>query len=251
MQRRSLGGLLLDRSIPALLTEIERTLTSVEPLASYLPAPILNLLVETAARRRIPPEFPEPTIMFVNLLGLSEAFERAQPEEHATIVATFSRAMALINAAVETRGGVLRKITYHLAGSDMMIYFGVPNAHTNDVERAASAALAIREALQNLAPPQVGGEALPLTCQIGLAQGPVFAAEIGEPRGRREFNILSDTVNTAARLMSKAAKGQVLISEAVYQHAQRRFECAPLGALALKGKAAPVPIYALARAHEA
>jgi class 3 adenylate cyclase len=73
----------------------------------------------------------------------------------------------------------------------------------------------------------------------------VFAAEVGEPRGRREFNILGDTVNTAARLMSKAGENQILIGERVYESIGLNFICEALGAVALKGKSAQTPIFAL------
>jgi class 3 adenylate cyclase len=81
-----------------------------------------------------------------------------------------------------------------------------------------------------------------------MARGAVFSAEIGEPRGRREFNVLGDTVNTAARLMSKAGRNQILMTEAVYSEVRERMDCEALGAIPLKGKSAPVPIYAL-RGH--
>jgi class 3 adenylate cyclase len=73
----------------------------------------------------------------------------------------------------------------------------------------------------------------------------VFAAEVGEPRGRREFNILGDTVNTAARLMSKAGENQILIGERVCESIELNFICEALGAVALKGKSAQTPIFAL------
>lgn len=244
-QRRASSAMLLDRSIPGLLAEIERSLATVEPLAAFIPAPILNLLIETATHRRIPPDFLEPTVMLVNLLGLAEAIEQATPLEAMLVINMFSRAMVLINAAVEARGGMLRKITYHLAGPDILICFGVPNAHTNNAERMAHAALVIRDIIHSLQPPVVGGQALTLTCQMGIAHGAVFAAEIGEPRGRREFNILSDTVNTAARLMGKANPGQILISEVMARAVDAKFKTTPLGAMTLKGKKAQMPIFEL------
>lgn len=243
--RRLSRALLMDRSMSGLLREIDQVLLVVEPLASYLPRAVLNLLVENAARRQIPPDFPEPTVVFVNLIGLPESVDRVQPHEEDDLAASFSRAFSLINAAVEARGGVLKKVTCHLSGSDMMIVFGAPNAHTDDPLRAAQAALAIRDVITQLQPPVVGGKAVSVHCQIGLARGAVFSAEIGEPRGRREFNVLGDTVNTAARLMGKAARNQILMTEAVYNEVKARMDCEALGAIPLKGKAAPVPIYAL------
>ncbi len=244
-RRRAASMLLLDRSVDGLVTTIEEAVERLEPLASYLPLPVLNLLVESAASRQITPEFPRPTVVFVNLIGLPESVDRAVPDEVHSLVIGFSRAFALINAAVEARGGILKKVTYHPAGSDIVIYFGALNAHTDDSMRAADTTLAIRDIIAHLTPPTVGGKQVTVACQIGMCCGPTFAAEIGEPRGRREFNVSGDTVNTAARLMGHASQHQILMTEAVYREIAPRFACESLGSIPLKGKAAPVPIFAL------
>ena len=249
-RRRMSSALILDRSPEGLMSGIEELVNNIEPLASYIPAPVLQLLVESASRREIPPQFAEPTIVFVNLAGIPQSADRAQSGEEEGLVAAFSRVFALINAATESRGGVFKKITYHLYGSDMLIIFGIPNSHSNDPLRAASTALAIREIITHLEPPIVGGEAVDVACQIGIAKGAVFAAEIGDPRGRREFNVLSDTVNTAARLMAVAEKNSILMTEGVYQSIQEYFECEDLGDIKLKGKADQTSIYALHSARE-
>jgi class 3 adenylate cyclase len=243
--RKSAGSILLDRSPEGVVREIDYMLEHVEPLASYLPMPILNLLVENAARRQIKPDFAQPTVVFVNLIGLSEVVDEVLPDEVEPLIVNFTHALAMINAAVEARGGVLKKVTYHTAGSDMVIYFGVPISHTDDALRAASAALAIREVITHLTPPKVRGRSTELSCQIGIAHGPVFAAEIGDPAGRREFNVLGDTVNTAARLMGRAVGNRILMTDSVYQLIAPHFRCDPLGAMPLKGKTALVPIFAL------
>lgn len=244
-RRRMASSVLFERSVAGMMNEIVGTLKSIEPLASFLPQPVLGLLVESAADRRIPPDFPEPTIVFVNFIGLPELVDRALPGEELKVVSSFSRAFAQINAAVEARGGMLKKVTYHLSGSDIVIYFGVPTAHTNDPVRAAQAALAIREIIANLKAPTVGNIQPEIRCQIGISSGPCFAAEIGEPRGRREFNVLGDTVNTTARLMDRAAKNQILLSARVHEAIAPYFICNALEAVSLKGKSAPVPIYEL------
>ncbi len=244
-RRRQASNVLFERGVAGLLNEIEEMLKSIEPLASFIPAPVLNLLVESAAERHIPPDFPEPTVMFVNFIGLPEMVDRALPGEELKVVSSFSRAFALINAAVEARGGVLKKITYHLSGSDIVIYFGVPTAHTNDPARAAEAALAIRQIVREIKPPTVGGIQPEITCQIGINHGAAFVAEVGEPRGRREFNVLGDTVNTTARLMNKANKDQIIVSEKIEEAIQSHFETKKLGSVALKGKSADMSIFEL------
>lgn len=244
-RRRMASSILFERSVAGMMSEIQGALKSIEPLASFLPQPVLSLLVESAADRHIPPDFPEPTVVFVNFIGLPELVDRALPGEELKVVSSFSRAFAQINAAVEARGGMLKKITYHLSGSDIVIYFGVPTAHTNDPVRAAQAALAIREIITNFKPPTVGNFQPEIRCQIGISSGPCFVAEIGEPRGRREFNVLGDTVNTTARLMDRAGKNQILLSARVHEAIAPYFTCNELEAVSLKGKSAPVPIFEL------
>ncbi len=150
-----------------------------------------------------------------------------------------------MNAAAENQGGILKKITYHLVGSDTMIYFGIPHDYSDHALRAVTAMLRIRTLIQST-PMPVPTATLPfLCCQIGIAQGPVFAAEIGEPRGRREFNILGDAVNTAARLMGRAGTNQILLTESVYRAVADRFPTTPLGTLPLKGKSQRIPVFDL------
>lgn len=243
--RRQASGVLMTRDKQEALREIVNLLNSIEPMASFIPAPVLSLLVESAANRKIPPDFPQPTIMFVNILGLPELADRVLPGEETKLATSFSKIFSLINAAVESRGGVLKKVTYHLTGSDIVIYFGAPTAHTNDEMRAASAAVAIREVVMNFKPPTIGNIQSEVHCQIGIHAGPTFVAEVGDPRGRREYNVLGDTVNTTARLMNRAQKNQIIISERVKQAVESKYECQLLGEVSLKGKNAPMPLYDL------
>ncbi len=245
MRRRMASSVVLERDKNSILKQIVTLLDAIEPIASFIPDPVLSLLIESAADRRIPPDFPSPTIMFVNFIGLPESADRALPGEERKLALNFSRAFSLINAAVEARGGVLKKVTYHLSGSDIVIYFGVPNAHTNDEMRAASAAVAIRDIIQNLKAPTIGNIQPEIYCQIGINTGPTFVAEIGEPRGRREYNVLGDTVNTTARLMNFAKKNQIIVSEKIRKAIESKYECQPLGEISLKGKSQPMPLFEL------
>ncbi len=244
-RRRTSSGVLLDRSTAGLVQAIDDMLQRTEQLASYLPRPILTLLVESAAERKIRPEFPDMTVMFVNLTSVPGVADLAHNSNERGLTDALSQTFALINAAVEARGGVLKNVACDHLGSSMLIYFGVPDAHTDDPIRAAASALTIREIATRHGGAMAAGFAVPVNCQIGIAYGPVFAAEVGEPRGRREFNVLGDTVNTAARLMARAAPQQILMTEPVYKQIASRFRCTGLDAVALKGKAVPVRLYAL------
>jgi adenylate cyclase len=244
-RRRAANVMLFDRSRDGLITEIGEAVKRVEPLASYIPGAILNMLVASAAQRRIPPDFPCPAVLFINLKGLPESVDRADLAEVDDIIASFSRAYSLINAAVQLRGGILQKVTYHSIGSDFLTYFGVLGSRKDDVARAADTALAVRDIVAQLTPPLVQGQSIEITCRMGLAFGSVFAAEIGETRGRREFNILGDPVNTAARLMTHADQNQILLTEEVYELVGDRYSCQELGNVSLKGKSHAIALYAL------
>ncbi|MBD2105439.1 adenylate/guanylate cyclase domain-containing protein [Nodosilinea sp. FACHB-13] len=246
-RRRTASSMLFDRSVPGLIGEIQASLATVEPLASYLPRPVLQLLVNTAAARRIPPAFPTAAVAFVNLMGLPEAVDTAYPDDTDGIVTCFSHAFALINGAVERRRGILQKVTYHSVGSELLIHFGVLAPDPEAPLRATETLLAIRTLVSQLRQPMRLGLPLPISCRMGLTYGPVFAAEIGEPRGRREFNVLGDTVNTAARLMSQASQNQILLDAATRQvlESDSNYRCRFLGELLLKGKATPQAIYSL------
>lgn len=245
VSRRMASSTLIDRDKQSVLKEITDLVNSIEPMASFLPFPVLSLLVESAAQRKIDPDFPKPTIMFINFVGLPEAADRALPGEELKLSTSFSKAFSLINAVVESRGGMLKKVTYHLSGSDIVIYFGVPTAHTNDEMRAASAAVAIRDIVMNIKPPTIGNFQPEIYCMIGIHTGPAFVGEIGDPRGRREYNVLGDTVNTTARLMNRAGRNQIIISESVQQAIESKYECQPLGEASLKGKSTPMALYEL------
>lgn len=248
--RRPAADVLWERSSENLVAEIEKAIGLIKPLACYLPAPTLRLIVENAARRYIQPDFPTATVLFVNLVGLAESTDYATTGEEEELVACFSSTTSLINAAVESRGGVLKKVTYHLTGSDMMIFFGVLDVHADDSCRAAETALAIHAIINDLQPPLIDDEPVAIACQMGIARGPVFSAEVGEPHGRREFNVLGDPVNTASRLMSRAAAGEILMTAAVQQELDAAFDCLSLGKVSLKGKTEPLELFALKGKHK-
>lgn len=250
IERRMRSSLLLDRSLPALLSEIKSAIATIEPLASYMPREILQLVVATASKRRIPPAFPEIAVAFVNLMGLPESVDDALISETGALVECFSNAFARINGIVEFHSGILQKVTYHSIGSEMLIHFGVLNPDPSDPRRAADAMSRIRKAVQAITPPVVQGKPIELTCRIGLTYGPVFAAEIGERRGRREFNVLGDTVNTAARIMSRAGKNEIWMNQSMHDQLHASYHTRSLGALTLKGKAQPQPVYALQASRE-
>ncbi|MEM8642269.1 MAG: adenylate/guanylate cyclase domain-containing protein [Cyanobacteria bacterium P01_G01_bin.54] len=247
-RRRSRRALLLDRSEGAIAQEIQSLVRQLLPLASYLSPTVLRLAVANVSQRQIAPQFVVPTVVFVNLVGLSTAVERLVGDEVTALVAACNQLFSLINAIVLEAGGILRNPTYNLDDPVMVLYFDNATHRGDDVLRAVSAAIAILDLIAQTPPLQVQGQPYPITGRIGIARGMVFAAEIGERRGRRQFNLLGDAVNTAARLMSKAGTNQILLTQKVHDALEalvipEDWTFHSLGLMNLKGKTHQMVVY--------
>ncbi|TAK14039.1 MAG: adenylate/guanylate cyclase domain-containing protein [Anaerolineae bacterium] len=242
---RMASMMLFDNTREGLIKSIQEAIDTLEPLASFIPRPVLNLLVENASTRGLPPDFPRATILFINLLGLPDDLESVEGEGLTQLVNGFSRLISVINAEIETHGGVMKKVTYHHAGPDIMAFFGTPSAHTNDSERAIRAALEIRKIVNQSEPIKIGERDFKMESHIGLNRGQAFAAEIGDKQGRREFNVLGNTINTAARLMDFAKVNQIILSESVFDDVEISINVNKMEDVKLKGRSQSLTLYEL------
>lgn len=238
---------LMDASTEGMISEISDAVDKIEPLASFIPQAVLKLLVENATKKGLKPEFPDATVMFVIIKGLPKEIEGLGDEFEESIVSAFSKTISLINAEIESQGGVMHRVSYHHAGPDIMAYFGVPVAHTNDSVRACTSARAVVDTVKKLKPIKYEEESYKLNCQIGLTRGQVFAAEFGDRQGRREFNLMGNVVNTSARLMDYADQNQIILSEEVYEDIKESFEIVKIENVKLKGRSQKLTLYELGR----
>ena len=93
-------------------------------------------------------------------------------------------------------------------GDGVLAYFGWPQAHEDEAERAVRAGLAIVAAVAKLSG---GGQAL--TCRVGIATGLVVVGDLIGEGAAREQAVVGDTPNLAARLQAVAGAGTVMIGE--------------------------------------
>lgn len=129
--------------------------------------------------------------------------------------------------------GFMLQLTIGDKGSNLLAVFGAPVAHDDDEARAVAAALDLRTP-----PPELSFLAPP---QIGVSQGLVWAGACGG-RVRCIYTVMGDEVNMAARLMGKAAPGQVMVNQHVADATARRYRYTSLGKIQVKGKAEPLPV---------
>ncbi len=171
------------------------------------------------------------TVLFADIADFTRLSERMGAEATHNLL---NRYFETADRIVEEFGGAIDK---HI-GDNVMAVFGAPVAHDNDPERAVRAALSIHEAAEGVLLPS--GEALRL--HIGIASGQVVASGTGSD-SHREYTVVGDSVNLAARLEGLAEPGQTLVSEEVQRRTAGLFSMTNLDPQRLKGIEQPVPVW--------
>lgn len=131
--------------------------------------------------------------------------------------------------------GYMLQLTIGDKGSNLLAVFGAPVAHDDDMARAVAAALDL-----HTLPPELHCITPP---QIGVSQGLAWAGACGG-RLRCIYTVMGDEVNMAARLMGKAAPGQILVNQHIAEATARSYHYNYLGAIPVKGRVEPLPVSA-------
>ena len=170
------------------------------------------------------------TVLFADVVGFTSLAERLDPEELRSLMMGCFQTLA---EEIRRYEGFIEKFI----GDAILAVFGAPIAHEDDPERAVRAALGMQARLQQLRTTVSGSAAGSLTMRIGINTGPGAAGTVGDGK---DYGVVGDTVNVAARVQQNGTPGQVTIGEGTYRLSRKSFDCRPLGAVALKGKAEPI-----------
>lgn len=165
-------------------------------------------------------------MMFVDVRGFTALAERLSPAEVARRLNGF---YALAANAVFRYDGTLDK----MVGDQVMAFFGAP------IERPDHAQRAVHTALEIMRQVMKGGEKDGLRVGAGIATGEAFVGNVGEGEVK-DYTVLGDTVNVAARLQGAAAPGELLLDVETYSGIESQFPDAPRRDLNLKGKSEAV-----------
>ncbi len=166
------------------------------------------------------------TVMFCDLVGSTPLATRFDPEDLRDILGAYHRCVADTVARFD---GFVAKYM----GDGVLIYFGYPQAHEEDAERAVRAGLALINAVAKLDLPER------LQVRLGVASGLVVVGDLIGEGAAQERGVVGETPNLAARLQGLAAPGQLIISEATRRLVGTLFDLADLGAQTLSGFARP------------
>ena len=191
-------------------------------LASPVPAPH-----DTAERRQV-------TVMFSDLVGSTALSARMDPEDLREVISAYQKCVA---ETVRRFGGFVAKYM----GDGILIYFGYPQAHEDDAERAVRVGLEMVAAMNSISRAS-------LQTRIAIATGLVVVGDLIGSGETQERGIVGETPNLAARLQEIAEPNGVVIAESTRRLLGNLFEFDDLGAKDLKGIAGTVRTFAPLRA---
>jgi class 3 adenylate cyclase len=209
-------------AIAALRGDASGKTTSVDASSTPSPHP------EDRAERR------QVTVMFSDLVGSTALSARMDPEDLREVISTYHKCVA---ETVQRFGGFVA--TY--MGDGVLVYFGYPQAHEDDAERAVRAGLALIRSVTNVAP------RVALQTRVGISTGLVVVGDLIGSGEARQRAIVGETPNLAARLQNIAKPDSLVISESTRKLVGNLFELEDLGAQELKGITGAVTVWAVLR----
>ena len=183
----------------------------------------------SAAERR------QLTVLFADLVGSTELAARLDPEDLHEVIGAYHRAVAEIVAGFD--GFVSRYM-----GDGVLVYFGYPQAHEDDAERAVRAGLGAIDVVGRL-----DVKSVKLQTRVGIATGLVVVGDLIGEGSAQEQSVVGETPNLASRLQALAEPDAVVISGGTRRLVGDLFEYRDLGAVEVKGIAAPVPAWQVLR----
>ena len=175
------------------------------------------------------------TVMFSDLVGSTSLSTRMDPEDLREVISAYQKCVA---ETVGRLGGFVAKYM----GDGVLIYFGYPEAHEDDAERAVRAGLELIAAVSALK------ARVSLQTRVGIATGLVVVGDLIGSGASQEQAIVGETPNLAARLQGIAEPNSVVVAESTRKLVGNLFELEDLGAKDLKGITGPVRAWAALRA---
>ena len=182
---------------------------------------------DVAERRQV-------TVMFSDLVGSTALSARIDPEDLREVISAYQKCVA---ETVQRFDGFVAKYM----GDGVLIYFGYPQAHEDDAERAVRAGLELVAAVSGLK------THAPLQTRVGIATGLVVVGDLIGSGAYQEQAIVGETPNLAARLQGVAAPNSVVVAESTRKLVGDLFELRDIGPQELKGLSGAVRAWAALR----
>ncbi len=190
----------------------------------------LTTFPKTEAERR------QLTVMFCDLVGSTALSHQLDPEDLRDVNRAYQDAC---KSAIERYDGFVARYM----GDGVLVYFGYPQAHEDDAERAIHSGLSVIDAMSELNETFGDKLEIELGVRIGIATGLVVVGDLIGEGASQERAVVGKTPNLAARLQGMADTNKIVIASNTYDLAGRRFEYKDLGIKEVKGFPKPVRVW--------
>jgi class 3 adenylate cyclase/tetratricopeptide (TPR) repeat protein len=182
--------------------------------------------------------------MFANYWGVSDLIDDLGDTRPELITGHLNDYFVHMAEIVERYEGAVGRMDQYSQGDRLVVFFGAPRAHEDDPVRAVHCALDMQKATrQHFAALQMDEGIYRFRQRVGINTGSLFAGNAGAPGLRQEYTLMGDDINMAARLMSMADWGEVLISNKTQARVTAFFELEDRGRLKVKGKEILIPTF--------
>jgi adenylate cyclase len=180
------------------------------------------------------------TVMFCDIRGFTSLSEVLDP---AALVGRLNQFYQEMGEIIFRHGGIL--FTY--MGDAIMAVFGAPTRHPDHPIRAVKAALDMCKRMDQLVARWKASAEPTFEVGIGLCTGEVIAGDVGFAK-KREYTVIGDTVNTAARMekLNKAFSSRIVMSESTRQAIHHALPVERLGTVEVRGKSQPMEVWSVA-----
>jgi class 3 adenylate cyclase len=204
-------------------------------LGKYISPEVAKKVLEDQDGLALKGERRECVVMFTDIRGFTAFSENMAPEK---LVKDMNEYFTLMVDEVLKYEGTLDKFI----GDAIMAVWGAPIPFEDKELRAVKAALDMQYALGQYNKERIDRNQPPLTMGVGLNSGVVVSGNLGSDK-RTDYTVIGEEVNLASRLCSKAAPGQILISDSMYRKLKGLVEVRVLDPIALKGFSEAVKVY--------
>jgi len=204
-------------------------------LERFLAPEVVEMVASNPSQVKLGGANQRVSIMFADIRGFTSLSETLPPDR---VVEILNEYFTRVTEVIFDNGGTLDKYM----GDGLMALFGAPFSKGHDAINAVKAALDIQSLMMELNRDATARHWPELRVGIGVNTGLVTAGNIGSPK-RLDYTVIGDAVNVSSRLCSKAAAGQVLISESTTEEVQGKFDLVALEPMQMKGKSQPMRVF--------
>jgi adenylate cyclase len=217
--------------------EISRQDVERANLSRYLPPQVVDLITSKGGSVELGGVLQPVTVLFADIRGFTRLSEQMDAREVVDLLNDF---FAVMTAAIFQSNGTLDKFI----GDCVMALFGAPIPSERSPRNALVAAVRMQQLVSRLGAEREQRGLAPMRIGVGLHHGPAVVGNIGSAE-RMQYTAIGDTVNVAARLVSRAEPGQILISETIHAAAGGGDLFQDLGLVSVKNRDAQLRVYSV------